>query len=152
MHKLTLIGLILVVVAIVLGVLSIFQLAGTVLQNVHTATIQPGGTQEFQGSPGSLLILVYNTSTPIAYKVVNGTPNVTTRQEGLQTEVAFTGITTSFTVEVTNPNNYPVNVTVVSQGLRQVSSYIIAFSVGVIVFLAGIVLIIVGVILGRRKR
>ena len=152
MHKLTLIGLILVVVAIVLGVVSIFQLAGTVLQNVHTVTIQPGGTQEFQGSPGSLLILVYNTSTPIAYKILNGTPNVTARQEGYQTEVAFTGITTSFTVEVTNPNNYPVNVTVVSQGLRQVSSYIIAFSVGVLVFLAGIVLIIVGVILGRRKK
>ena len=152
MHKLTLIGLILVVVAIALGVFSIYQLAGTVLQNMHTVTIQPGGTQEFQGSPGSLLILIYNTSTPIAFKVVNGTPNVTTRQVGMQMEVTFTGITTSFTVEVTNPNNYPVNVIVASQSLPQASLYVISFSIGIIVFLAGIVLIVLGVILARRKK
>ena len=152
MHKFTLIGLILVVIAIILGVFSMYQLVGTVLQNVHTITLQPGMAHEFQGSPGSILVLIYNTSTPISYKVVNGNPNITTKQEGLQTEVAFMGITTSFTVEVSNPNIYPVNVTVVSQGLGQVSSYVISFSVGVIVFLAGIVLIILGVILGRRRR
>ena len=152
MHKLTLIGLILVVVAIVLGFVSAFQLAGTVFQHVHTVTIQPGMTQEFQVSPGYVLILIYNTSTPIAYKVVNGTPNVTTQQVGLETEVTFMGITSSFTVEVTNPNNYPVNVTVTIQSLGQLSSYMIVFSVGVIILLSGIALIVVGVILRRRKR
>ena len=152
MHKLTLIGLILVVIAIVLGIFSMYQLAGTVLQNVRTVTLQPGGTQEFQGSPGSVLVLIYNTSTPVNYKVVNGTPNVTTRQEGPQTEVAFVGITSPFTVEVSDPNNYSVNVTVMIQGLQQMSSYLISFSVGISVFLAGIVLIVVGVILGKRKK
>ena len=151
MHKLTLIGIVLIIIAIILGAVSLFQFAGVVMKGLHEITLSPNSTKTFEASQGTILIFAYNSTSGVQYKVISGTPVVKTTQSNGVVAVEFYSTNSPYVVQLVNPNNYPVNVTVEEEGSGGLV-YISLMGLAFVLFLAGVALIIIGIILGRRKR
>ena len=155
MHKLTLIGIILVVLAVVLfGIfiaLSSFYLGKTTV--TRSVVLGPHETANVSYSPNSITIISYSSNGTITLThMPTNSSSVRVVESKNMVEVADLGSTSSY-ITFYNPNNYAVslNYTVVSSSLTHTIEIGITFLASIASFIIGIVLIIIGVIKGRRK-
>ncbi|BFH74240.1 hypothetical protein SJAV_21840 [Sulfurisphaera javensis] len=160
MHKLTKIGIIILVISIVIGAigfyLTVFQGIGAKVENIITnakkITIKPLSNYTIPYvSNGSIVLLFYNSTSPVdVYNLpANATPINISRGRVVEFLPQKQGHITFH-----NPNFQNVTMYL---GIVYVTTTNIFFGGGLIglailLFLIGIIMIIIGFILSRRKR
>jgi disulfide bond formation protein DsbB len=149
MNKLMKIGLVLLIVGIAVGVGAILYLFSSISSSVHTVTIQPNGTYVFTLHEGQFGGFIYNSTSPISYKVSGNAAVNTTTRNGLNT-VSIVPQSPTVNITLYNPSNTVAEVRLFEQGFQIFGVLAIAL-LGFAVFVVGAILALVGFIRGRRR-
>ncbi|BCU70875.1 hypothetical protein [Stygiolobus caldivivus] len=153
MNKITLIGIVLVVVGIILFVAD-STIAPTLIKPTMSGAVQlkPSGTANLSYPASSIVVITYNSSGPIKIENLPSTSAVN-NVSGKQVVTIENINSTSGYVTFYNPNPYSVSVSYVETitGLAQATEIGVLFLGSIALFIIGIILTVVGFLKSRRK-
>ena len=153
MNKITLIGVVLVVVGIILFIAD-YSIAPTLIKPTTSGAVQlkPSGVANLSYPASSLVVITYNSSGPI--KIENLPPISRINSVSGKKVITIENInSTSGYVTFYNPNPYSVSVSYVETitGLAQATKIGVLFLVSIALFIIGIIIAVIGFLKSRRK-